>query len=226
MPAPFTDLIGTDSFTETLRQENLDTWLSATNHRFVAELFDGSIAPQVMAGYLVQDYRFLDTFLALIGGAIANADTLAGRLRLAQFAGEIAGDENTYFLRCFETLGVTEHQRDSMPDTEATTGFKRLFLDAAASGSYAAILSVLVVCEGLYLDWASKAPAKRPESFVHHEWISLHDYRSSVSWLISCAANWTVWARRMRSVPASSLAARWSWSSCSLMSRTPTRCPR
>uniref|UniRef100_UPI0025E6FF2E TenA family protein n=1 Tax=uncultured Rothia sp. TaxID=316088 RepID=UPI0025E6FF2E len=56
------------------------------------------------------------------------------------------------------------------------TGFKRLFLDAAASGSYAAILSVLVVCEGLYLDWASKAPAKRPESFVHHEWISLHDY--------------------------------------------------
>ena len=24
-----------------------------------------------MAGYLVQDYRFLDTFLALIGGAIA-----------------------------------------------------------------------------------------------------------------------------------------------------------
>lgn len=78
MPAPFTDLIGTDSFTESLRQENLATWLSATNHRFVAELFDGSIAPQVMAGYLVQDYRFLDTFLALIGGAIANADTLAG----------------------------------------------------------------------------------------------------------------------------------------------------
>ena len=77
MPAPFNDLIGTDSFTETLRQENLATWLSATNHRFVAELFDGSIAPQVMAGYLVQDYRFLDTFLALIGGAIANADTLA-----------------------------------------------------------------------------------------------------------------------------------------------------
>ena len=176
MPAPFTDLIGTDSFTESLRQENLDTWLAATNHRFVAELFDGSIAPQVMAGYLVQDYRFLDTFLALIGGAIANADTLAGRLRLSKFAGEIAGDENTYFLRCFETLGVTEHQRESMPDTEATTGFKRLFLDAAASGSYAAILSVLMVCEGLYLDWASKAPAKRPESFVHHEWITLHDY--------------------------------------------------
>lgn len=176
MSAPFTDLTGTDSFTETLRQENIDTWLSATNHRFVTELFDGSIAPQVMAGYLVQDYRFLDTFLALIGGAIANADTLSGRLRLAQFAGEIAGDENTYFLRSFEALGVTEQQRDSVPDTQATTGFKRLFLDAASSGSYAGILSVLVVCEGLYLDWASKAPAKRPESFVHHEWISLHDY--------------------------------------------------
>ena len=71
---------------------------------------------------------------------------------------------------------MTEQQRDSVPDTQATTGFKRLFLDAASSGSYAGILSVLVVCEGLYLDWASKAPAKRPESFVHDEWISLHDY--------------------------------------------------
>src|SRR6202035_3930802 len=41
--------------------------------------------------------------------------------------------------------------------------------------SYAAALSVLVVAEWLYLDWASRAPQRLPVNFVHAEWITLHD---------------------------------------------------
>ena len=52
MSASFADVNGTDSFTETLRQENIDTWLSATNHRFVTELFDGTIARRLWRGTL------------------------------------------------------------------------------------------------------------------------------------------------------------------------------
>ena len=48
--------------------------------------------------------------------------------------------------------------------------------EAAETRSYAAALGVLVVAEWLYLDWAVKAPEDRPESFVHNEWIELHDY--------------------------------------------------
>src|SRR5437899_361595 len=36
-------------------------------------------------------------------------------------------------------------------------------------------LSVLVVAEWLYLDWASRAPQPLPNNFVHAEWITLHD---------------------------------------------------
>ena len=43
------------------------------------------------------------------------------------------------------------------------------------SRSYAAALSVLVVAEWLYLDWASRAPQPLPNNFVHAEWITLHD---------------------------------------------------
>ena len=129
-----------------------------------------------MAGYLVQDYRFLDSFLQLLGAAMSTADELAPRLRLSQFIGEVAGDENTYFLRSFEELGVTEEQRDNTPDTAACTGFTGLMREAAETRSYAAALGVLVVAEWLYLDWATNAPEKRPESFVHNEWIELHDY--------------------------------------------------
>src|SRR5437868_12578987 len=47
--------------------------------------------------------------------------------------------------------------------------------EAAETRSYAAALSVLVVAEWLYLDWASRAPQPLPVNFVHAEWITLHD---------------------------------------------------
>jgi len=175
-----------NTFTETLRTENEQAWLQAVQHRFVQELFDGRLAEPVMAGYLTQDYRFLDSFLVLVGAGIATADSYEARLRLARFAGEISGEENTYFLRAFEALGVSKPQRDAVPDTLATAGFKSLFVAAAATRDYAAILAVLLVAEWLYLEWASKAPETLPGSFVHAEWITLHDnppFRDFVSFL-------------------------------------------
>ena len=47
--------------------------------------------------------------------------------------------------------------------------------EAAETRSYTAALSVLVVTEWLYLDWASRAPKPLPSKFVHAEWITLHD---------------------------------------------------
>ncbi len=46
----------------------------------------------------------------------------------------------------------------------------------------------------MYLDWASKAPAKRPESLCTTSGLAFTTTRSFVSWLISCAANWTVYS--------------------------------
>jgi thiaminase (transcriptional activator TenA) len=58
--------------------------------------------------------------------------------------------------------------------------------EAAERRSYAAALSVLVVAEWLYLDWATRAPQPLPVNFVHAEWITLHDnpgFRGSVDFL-------------------------------------------
>ncbi|MCY1441661.1 hypothetical protein D9M71_579840 [compost metagenome] len=87
----------------------------------------------------------------------------------------ISSDENTYFLRAFEALGVSPTQRSEPADTVPTAGFKAIMREAAATRSYAAALAVLNVAEGLYLDWALKAPKPMPANFVHAEWITLHD---------------------------------------------------
>ena len=176
----------TERFTDLLRSQSEPNWTAAVEHRFVAELFDGSVADSVMTRYLVQDHRFLDSFLILLGAAIATADTFEARLRLGRFAGMISGEENTYFLRAFEALGVSSEQREQPQDTLPTAGFKAIMREAAASRSYAAALAVLNVAEWLYLDWATKAPQPLPDNFVHAEWITLHDnpeFRDFVAFL-------------------------------------------
>lgn len=165
----------TERFSETLRLASEPLWTQAVSHRFVGELFAGTVPDAVMSSYLVQDHRFLDSFLTLLGAAIATSDSFEARLRFGRFIGMVAGEENTYFLRAFEALGVDEDQRAAIPETKPTAGFKAIMREAAATRSYAAALSVLNVAEWLYLDWAMQTPDPLPQNFIHAEWITLHD---------------------------------------------------
>jgi hypothetical protein len=65
----------------------------AVQRRIVAELFAANISGRIMAGYLIQVHRFLDSFLTLLGAAIAiaNADRLEARLRFGRFVGLASG---------------------------------------------------------------------------------------------------------------------------------------
>jgi thiaminase/transcriptional activator TenA len=86
-------------------------------HRFVEELFGGTLPDAVMARYLVQDHRVLDSFLTLLGAALASADTFEARLCFGRFIGTVSSEENTYFLRAFEALSIDEDRRAADPDT-------------------------------------------------------------------------------------------------------------
>jgi thiaminase (transcriptional activator TenA) len=164
-----------ERFTDSLRAASEPGWSNAVGHRFVKELFVGAVPNAVMARYLIQDHRFLDSFLTLLGAALAGADTFAAKLRFGRFIGAVSSEENTYFLRAFTALGVSEERRATDPDTPATAGFKAIMREAAQTHSYAAAVAVLAVTEWLYLDWATCAPKPLPANFVHAEWIALHD---------------------------------------------------
>src|SRR5437588_12728866 len=51
-----------ERFTETMRAASEAGWSHAVQHRFVNELFAGAVPDAVMACYLIQDHRFLDSF--------------------------------------------------------------------------------------------------------------------------------------------------------------------
>lgn len=175
-----------NGFSEMLRRECASDWQACVDHRFVNELFSGEISDEHLRRYLVQDYQFVDRFVALLGAAIASADHFAARVRLTQFAAMITSEENTYFVRCFDQLGVPEAERRAPILSPVTQAFQDLMAEAASSLSYANTLAVLCVAEGLYLDWADQPGRPLPRDFRHAEWISLHAndfFRSFVGWL-------------------------------------------
>ena len=71
-----------ERFTEILRAASEPAWSDALGHHFVKELFAGAVPDAVMARYLIQDHRFLDSFLRLLGAALASADAFEARVRV------------------------------------------------------------------------------------------------------------------------------------------------
>lgn len=106
---------------------------------------------------------------------IANAPSLEDRIPGAQFLALITSKENTYFERSFEALGVPNVARQLAPH-DVTADFIALMRSAAASGSVANMLAVLVVCEWSYRTWGEVAAATRAAGlpFWLGEWIDLH----------------------------------------------------
>ncbi len=177
-------------FSARLRASVSVDWEAAVGSQFVDELLAGTVDDAVLTRYLVQDYQFCDAFTALLGAATATAPDLADRLVFARQLGFFASDENDYFHRAFDALGVPESDRVAPQLTNATRAFDTVMRRAADSRSYAAALAVLVVAEWLYLDWATRPDANppactRPE---HLGWVDLHrgpEFTAWVDWLRS-----------------------------------------
>jgi thiaminase/transcriptional activator TenA len=157
--------------TDDLKSRVQDDWTAATDHPFTRALADGSLASEKMAGYLQQDYLFLDGFVRLLASAIAHAPTLEDAVPAAQFLALITGSENTYFLRSFDALGIPA----DAPATTEARAFQDLMAEARHSGRYECMLAVLVVAEWSYLEWATPFAGRVDDlPFWLGEWITLH----------------------------------------------------
>lgn len=173
-------------FTEWLREVSEPIWNDVVTHRFARELADGTLDRAVLRRYLVQDYSFIDRFVSLVGMAIGRAPDLESRLPLIRFLAMVSSDENTYFRRSFDDLGVPAEDRASPELLSVTVDLHAIMAEAGEGGSYAEALAVLVVAEWSYRSWAINVRDTKPDHFTMAEWIELHDnpfFNEFVDWL-------------------------------------------
>ncbi|MCH4250193.1 MAG: TenA family protein [Microbacteriaceae bacterium] len=170
----------------TLRTAAAKDWEAAVTHRFVGELVDETIPPTVLRDYLIQDYQFAEDFLSLLGRALTTADRISSKMRLAHQLGVIADDEDTYFQERFEQYGVQAEKLAHPELTPSSTGFRKLYRDVTEHGTYAETLAVLVVAEGLYLDWAERGTThgtRMPKQREHRGWVEVHRGDAFAAWV-------------------------------------------
>jgi thiaminase/transcriptional activator TenA len=171
------------SFSAQLRELTASTWDAAVGHRFVDEIWRGEVDDEVLMTYLVQDFQFVDAFLALMGAAVATADRPEARVEHARQLGIIAGPENDFFARALDTLDVPLADRTHPELLEPTSGFIALMNQARTSADYPSCLAVLLVAEWLYLDWATRPNATPPDEPLQNEWIGLHSGLAFTAWV-------------------------------------------
>ncbi|MYM19204.1 transcriptional regulator, TENA/THI-4 family protein [Brevibacterium sp. 5221] len=173
-------------FAAQLRERSGETWDRAIGHRFVEELFAGSVDDAVLAHYLEQDYRFFDAALSLCASCVVNADRVEPKLRFSAQLGFFAADEDGYFERALAALGSSAARAGEVPLTATSAAMIEGMRDTAHANSYIRSLIVMAVAEWLYLDWGERelADPSRPE---HLGWIDLHrgaDFRAWVQCIV------------------------------------------
>lgn len=184
VPETFDACDGSARFTEWLRDRSQPVWSGATTHQFTRELGADTLEDRVFRRYLIQDFAFLETLVGTFGHAVGDAPTMDAKGRLVEFLGTLTAEENDYFERSFEALGVAEYDDPKL--TDATTALETLLQRAAREGGYGETLAVLVPAEWIYLEWASAVDGDRPSRFYLAEWIGLHAteaFEDFVAWL-------------------------------------------
>lgn len=175
-----------DGFTDWLRERSEPTWTAATTHQFTQELRDGTLEEAAMRRYLLEDYAFVDTLVGVFGYAVGEAPTMDGKRQFVEFLSVVTSDENDYFERSFEALGVPKTEWQTHSPAESTASFIDLLIAAREQGGYAETLAVLVPAEWIYLEWATDESEELPEEFYFAEWIELHAnpaFVDFVNWL-------------------------------------------
>ncbi len=173
-------------FTDWLRAAAEPAWTEATEHRFVAELADDTIADDVFRRYLVQDYAFVTTLADLVGHAAGDAPTVEATRELAGFLRTLTDEEDDYFERSFDALSVPEADRVTPEKTATTDAFEDLLTRAALEGGYAESLAALTAVEWVYCTWGVASADAALDRFYLAEWVDLHalpSFESFVGWL-------------------------------------------
>ena len=157
-------------------------------HPFLQELGADTLPLEKFQRYFLQDYVFLRDFTGLLALGVAKAPDLEAARRLAQFLAEVLQGEEQLFRGSFREWALRPEQYARPEPTPVAAAFGNLMTRVAYEGSFAEILTLLVVSEWAYLDWATRlAQAGRlPETPVYRAWIDIHSndgFRDFVQWL-------------------------------------------
>lgn len=158
-------------------------------HPLTNELCQGTLADDKLLTYLVQDLKFFQVGLNVMGKALAYCDDAEAAIVLGKQIGFVSNDENTYFYKVIEQLSgssdITLLAREAEPLPAVKKYIDLLQYLAAKSTSYVELITFIYVMEKVYLGWADLNIERGlpPLTYKHSEWVVLHSGDAFTKWV-------------------------------------------
>lgn len=185
------------SFSVQLLEKYSELYHKSISRPLTNELCKGTLPDYKLHTYLIQDLKFFQYSLSLLGNALTHCDHNPSSIVLGKQIGFLAHSENTYFFKCLEQLAT-----ESAAEVEKYTATMRQkpapilpavqkYLDLLSyltheSKSYTEIITFIFGMEIVYQGWANYHLNHTPEvkslAYKHREWIDLHSGPDFDAW--------------------------------------------
>jgi thiaminase/transcriptional activator TenA len=151
------------SFFERLKTEACAEWRDYTEHSFLAEMADGTLAEAAVRHYLIQDYLFLIEFARAYALAVYKSPHLADMREAASGLSAILDVEMNLHVKLCADWGLSPGDLEQAPPAAEMLAYTRYVLDAGMRGDLLTLRVALAPCVVGYAEIAARLAA-RPDA--------------------------------------------------------------
>ena len=154
-----------------------EDWLAYTQHAFVQQLSQGTLAQPSYLHYLKQDFLFLKQYARAYALAIYKARTLADMRKALPSVHALLDSEIGHHVTYCGKWGLTESDLEAEPEDFGTVAYTRYVLDAGMAGDIVDLYAALAPCSIGYAEIGRNLAANANTKLIDNpfaSWIELY----------------------------------------------------
>ena len=129
-----------------LKTANASAWTAYTEHAFVRQMGDGTLAESAFRHYLIQDYIFLIHFARAYALAVYKGQSLEDMRAAAAGVSAILDVEMNLHISLCGKWGLSPEDIEAAPEARATMAYTRFVLDTGLRGDLLDLHVALAPC--------------------------------------------------------------------------------
>jgi len=154
-----------------------EDWHAYTQHAFVQQLAQGTLAQPSYLHYLKQDFLFLKQYARAYALAIYKARTLADMRKALPSVHALLDSEINHHVTYCGNWGLTESDLEAEPEDFGTVAYTRYVLDAGMAGDIVDLYAALAPCSIGYAEIGRNLAADTNTKLIDNpfaSWIELY----------------------------------------------------
>ena len=163
-----------DRFTGELWQGSADIYGAILAHPFLTGLTDGSLPPDAVTFYVVQDAVYLRAYAQALAAVASRATDSAGTEMFARYAAETVTVERTLHDSLLADLGIDPASAERAEEAPTTLAYTSYLLATTRGGSYAEGVGAVLPCFWIYWEVGKELLRRGSPDPRYQKWVTTY----------------------------------------------------